>query len=156
MINIITGKINSFKTTRIKELFEKDCCGQGFVSLKTMEEGKVLFYEFENLQAKTKQIGIINTANYPNHFTNYETLGPYAFDLDCLQEMTHHLEKWIEQKIEPIYLDEIGLLEVNKLFFYPILKRIVQEDIETYITVRSSLVEEVVEVFGLTNYTIMK
>jgi len=156
MLHIITGKINSYKTTRMKEIFKQTQKGDGFVSIKTMKDHKVLYYELENLQSKTKQIHVVHTVNYPNHFTNYETLGPYAFDLDYLSEVEQYIEKLISNGIEPIFLDEIGILETNNKYFYPILKKIIDANIEAYITVRSSLVEKIIDVFDVTNYTIIE
>jgi nucleoside-triphosphatase THEP1 len=156
MINIITGKINSYKTTKIKKIFDDQKKGDGFISIKTMKDNNVLYYEFERLQTKRKQIGIIHTLHYPNHFTHYEQLGPYVFDLDYLQEIKQVIDELIAQKIEPIFLDEIGLLEVNKLYFYPILKKIVESELDAYITVRDSLVEPMIDLLGIQNYTIIE
>jgi len=155
MINIITGNINSYKTTRIKNIFDEDKLGDGFVSVKTMKDDRVLYYELEHLQSSTKRIAIIHTAHYPNHFTSYDQIGPYVFDLDYLKEVEHMIEEMIIHNVEPIFLDEIGLLEVNKQYFYRILKKIVDSDLEAYITVRDSLVTSVIDIFELKDYKVI-
>lgn len=155
MINIITGKINSYKTTRIKKIFNEDKLGDGFISVKTMKDDKVLYYELEHLKTGVKKISIIHTRHYPNHFTNYDQIGPYVFDLDYLKEVEQAIEEMIEQKIEPLFLDEIGLLEVNKKYFYAILKKIKDSDLEAYITVRDSLLTSLIDVLKLKDYKII-
>lgn len=156
MLNIITGKINSFKTTRLIKVFNSVDGAEGFASIKKMENDKVLFYELENLKLKSRRIFIINTDNYPNSFTNYESLGPYVFDLDYLKEVEAYINSIIDVKVNAIFLDEIGILEVNGKFFYHILKEMIESDIELYITVRSSLLEKVISKFCISNYRILE
>lgn len=155
MINIITGKINSYKTTRIKKIYDEDKLGDGFISVKTMKEDKVLYYELEHLKTGLKRISIIHTKHYPNQFTKYDQVGPYVFDLDYLKEVEQQIEEMIKQRVEPIFLDEIGLLEMNKKYFYTILKKIVDSKLEAYITVRNTLVTSVIDVLKLKDYKII-
>lgn len=155
MINIITGKINSYKTTRIKKIYDEDKLGDGFISVKTMKEDKVLYYELEHLKTGAKRISIIHTGHYPNQFINYDQVGPYVFDLDYLKEVEQEIEEMIKKRVEPIYLDEIGLLEINKKYFYAILKKIVDSELEAYITVRNTLIASVIDVLKLKDYKII-
>ncbi|MGS0972274.1 MAG: nucleoside-triphosphatase [Candidatus Izemoplasmataceae bacterium] len=155
MINIITGKINSYKTTRIKKIYDEDKLGDGFISVKTMKEDKVLYYEFEHLKTGSKRISIIHTNHYPNQFTKYDQVGPYVFDLDYLKEVEQEIEQMIAQRVEPIFIDEIGLLEINKKYFYTILKKIVDSELEAYITVRNTLITSVIDVLKLKDYKII-
>jgi nucleoside-triphosphatase THEP1 len=81
-------------------------------------------------------------------------IGPYLFRQDILSDIEAMILLSIEQGISPIYLDEIGVLELQGQCFASILKTIVKHDVEAYITVREDLVEDVISTFKITNYHI--
>jgi nucleoside-triphosphatase THEP1 len=140
----------------MNKLYDQFKKGDGYVSLKKMKKDRVLYYELMNLQTRKKQIFIINTDNHPNYFKEFETLGPYVFDLEYLKEVEDHIKQLIDYQIEPIYLDEIGILEAQEKFFSNSLKLLIDSGLDVYITVRESLVEKIIEVYNIKEYEIIK
>jgi nucleoside-triphosphatase THEP1 len=151
MIYIITGKINSYKTTRLQELYNT-LKGDGFVSVKHMSQNKVLYYHIERLSDQSKSMFAIHKDHYPVLFEKVEQLGPYVFDKTVFEMVETTMEQCIKERISPLFIDEIGLLEMNHLGFYNTLKRLINSGLDVYFTCRTSLVESVVKTFNIKAY----
>ena len=62
----------------------------------------------------------------------------------------------IINEIFPIYLDEIGALELNGKCFYKILKKLIKVNCEIYISTRDENLNEIISKFCITDAKIMK
>ncbi len=155
MIHIVTGKINSNKTTKLLEMYQKNPVGDGFLSIKVMDNNKVLHYDLLELSTNISTTFIVHTKHDSTHFERSIPLGPYIFDLDQRDIVNNKIQTLLEERVEPIYLDEIGILEVRGLYFYDIVKELVESGLEVYITVRDSLVEDVLKTFDIKEYEII-
>lgn len=140
----------------MKDHFAHQQKGDGFVSIKTMKDDNVLYYELERLSTQESRLFIIHTEHDTRRFSQYKALGPYIFDLNVLIDVEAVIDGFIHNRIEPIYLDEVGILEAKKEFFFPIIKKVLDSNLDLIITVRESLVKEIIQVLGVTQYTILE
>ncbi len=156
MVNIITGKINSGKSTVITKIYKKRKQGDGFVSVKRMQQSKVHSYEIMKLSDKSSRLLVIRAEYVDRDVEVACEIGPYLFLKNTLTYVEDEIKKMIQNNISPIYLDEIGELELYDQCFDGIFKKILEADVECYITVRSNLVQKVIDKYNLKNVNIVE
>jgi nucleoside-triphosphatase THEP1 len=152
MIEIVTGHRDSGKTSHLLNLYNKNQTGDGLLSIKHIHPAtsQTTGYHLLHLSTQTTrplaqrspagplQLGDFSFA--PNAFTYAETI---------LNDMiTHH--------IRPIYLDEIGLLELNGHGFAPILPRLITQAPHLILTIRHRYLSEALKTFNIPSPTIIK
>jgi nucleoside-triphosphatase THEP1 len=59
------------------------------------------------------------------------------------------IDELIAQRISPIYLDEVGVLEINGGGYHNILKKLLSSGLDLVITVRDDLVKPVASHFDI-------
>lgn len=156
MIHIVTGKINSGKSSTLLTLYQQHGQGDGFISVKRMHYDKVHGYDLLRLQD-------LSTRPFVSHelFANDQDreiacqIGPYRFYKDVLIDITTQIMTSIDNGVSPLFIDEIGILELQHKCFAPLLKHIVANDIEAYISVREDLIPDVVQTFNIQEYDII-
>ena len=156
MIKIVTGKINSKKTTSMMELFLNNHQGDGFISVKMMSEQKVYGYQAMKLSSREKRLLMIHKDFYLSDFFCIEKIGPYLIHPSVKQWVEQEIEKLIQKRVQPIYLDEVGALELGGLGFDSIFKKMVLSGLDLVIVVREDLIDQVVKHYQLKDVTILK
>ena len=155
MIHFITGKINSYKTTRLLELYQDHLSGDGFAMIKTMQENIVKHYHLQRLSTKEKSLFVIRQVDLTDDFHVACQIGPYLFNQDVLVQASKVFDQLIKEEVSPLFLDEVGVLELENSGFSQILKNIVSSGLDAYLVVRTDLVEEVVKSFQIKEYVIL-
>lgn len=156
MIHIITGKINSGKSTTITRLFNKKKIGDGFISVKNMDGSKVHSYDIMKLSDQSKKLFVIRDEYYTDKKPLCCQIGPYLFLQETLDYIEEEIRGMISNNISPIYLDEIGQLELYDQCLHTIFKEIIETHTDCYITVREDLVDAVISKYSLQEVTIEK
>lgn len=110
MLNIVTGRINSSKTTKIAEIYNSQKKGDGFISLKTMKGLLVHSYDILRLATNEKKRLVIRDIYSEKNFEACCQIGPYLFSKETVEYIENTLRELIENKISPLFLDEVGLL----------------------------------------------
>ncbi|MFP4177163.1 MAG: nucleoside-triphosphatase [Acholeplasmataceae bacterium] len=149
MVEIITGRINDFKTTTMKKRFEKDRKGDGFISLKQMEKDTVMGYDAMRLSSGEKRPLVRNEAYFKDDFVVRDRIGPYLFNAATMDWIESEVDRLIEARISPIYFDEVGMLELAGRGFSSMLKRMAASDLDLILVIRRDLVDRIVTVFEL-------
>ncbi len=149
MVEIITGKINDFKTTTMKKRFVEDRKGDGFVSLKHMKDNRVRSYEAMRLSTGEKRLLAQNEAYFKDDFIVRDQIGPYLFNRETMAWIEREIEWMIEARVSPIYFDEIGMLELSGKGFSSMLEKMVSSKLDLVLVIRRDLVDRVVTVFDL-------
>lgn len=146
MINIITGKIDSGKTTYLKNLYDKSHKGDGFICMKYFEGNTHLGYDLLHLKSEKQKPFIRLKTNIDNNWHQIFEIGKYSFS----EEGFYFACKIIADiSDKPIFIDEIGPLEIiQKSGFYDLLEK--QLDKEIYITVRGDLYTGFLKTFNIT------
>lgn len=155
MINFITGKINSFKTTKILALYQETKNGDGFIMIKHMEHNNVKSYDLYRLSTDESFPFVIREEDITKDFKVACQIGPYVFNQDVLTLAALTFNELIEKKISPLFLDEVGLLELQNKGFSSILEDIVKSKLDAFIVVRSDLISKVIEKFQIKEYRVL-
>lgn len=156
MIYLITGEMNSGKSTKLQEVYQEKNQGDGFVTVKKMEGAEVVGYDILKLSTKKSKPFIYRSFNLPDNVEIAFRIGDYYFSKSVLERVEKELEGMIKDKINPLYLDEIGLLELEGKCFYEVLKKIIKSGLDIYFTVREEYLERVIEFFSIEDHVVIK
>ncbi len=155
MITIVTGKINEGKTTTLKNLFYDNKKGDGFISIKKMEGSKVHSFIATQLSTQEHKVLLLHEYYYSNSFVTAGKMGPYLINLFTLNWIEKSIEKMIEEKIEPIYLDEIGMFELKGYGYDRIFRKILESNLDLIFVTRIDFLEQVKEHYNLKDVKIV-
>ncbi|QUH31685.1 nucleoside-triphosphatase [Vallitalea guaymasensis] len=150
MINVITGPINSGKTSKMIKSYERIQKGDGFVSIKNMERDKVHSYEIMQLSNRKKQLFILREDYLTKDWCESYKMGHYSFSTPVLEHIENTIRELIKSRVTPIYLDEIGRLELQNKCFHKILVELLNSECELYITVREDFLDDLINKYNLT------
>ena len=156
MIHIVTGKMNSGKSTKLGSIYNELQKGDGFISVKRMHYDKVHGYEIMRLSSRAFHPLVIREEFSHESIDIACQIGPYLFLLDTLKVVEQEINEMIENSISPIFLDEIGQLELYDQCFSKIFKKMVESGLEIYITVREDLVKQIIEKYNIKQVDIIE
>lgn len=155
MVKIVTGKINSYKTTRLNAYYQKNRKGDGFISVKTMQGSKVHHYDLMQLSSKKKMLYMIREEFLETSQKVKIQIGPYCMLDSAFMWLEKEIEFMVSQGITPIYLDEIGLLELENKGLAEILKKLIKLNIDLCLVIRQDLLKDVIEYFKIKEYEVI-
>ncbi|MEA3500726.1 MAG: nucleoside-triphosphatase [Candidatus Marinimicrobia bacterium] len=157
MINIITGDIRSGKTTKLISLFEQDKKGDGFACKKVIKNGKFIGYDIIHLQSK-KHTSFAYLKKYTSRNWNKKfQFSRFSFSEEGIKFAEKIINSVIKNNVEPIFIDEIGPVEINlKKGFYKLIKVVLNSERECFLTVRNDMIDEFVEVFDVDEFNIIE
>ena len=156
MVKIITGKINSGKTTMLLEHYRKNHIGDGFVAIKNIHEQEVYGYTILRLSNNNTYPWMIRQNHYHQDFSNAGTFGPFYINLDAIPLLESVVDELIKQQVSPIYLDEVGVLEMIGGGYHNALKKVLSSKLDLVLAIREDLVEPVTSHFAITDYELIK
>lgn len=151
MITIISGDIDSGKTRYLKEHYEQAQQGDGIVSLKHMDGEQCIGYDLVHLRTGDKQAFIRLKSTLPVDWKEQHEIGRFSFS-----EQGFILAEKVLNRIEcgPVYIDEIGPLEIwYKKGFYNKLKELIEKDLDLFLTLRPTLINEFYDEFNISGKT---
>lgn len=146
---IFTGKINEGKTSALRDHYEKNQLGDGFISVKKMIGDRVHSYISTRLSTKEEKVILVHEQFFSKDFLVAGKIGPYIINLLTLESIEKSIIKMISSKVEPIYLDEIGVLELKGYGYDYIFRKMVQSKLPFIISVREDLADEVISKYQL-------
>ncbi len=154
MVIIITGGIHDGKTTELIRRFE-NYRGDGYVFIKNMSGSYVSGFDY--LRLSDKRTGPLIRKDPSEEVRHW--LGPYAFYERAMALIERNMVDMVKAGISPLYLDEIGKLELEGKGFCDLLKTILSElgkDQTLYISTRKEFLNDVIQVFGLEDAEIVR
>lgn len=149
MITIVTGDINSRKTTKLLSHYGETKRGDGFVSVKVLSDNRVQGYQAMLLSTQETRDLLVHEAFYAGQFEKRGNIGPFVINSQTLDWVEAGIIKMIETRTEPIYLDEIGQLELNKMGFDAILRRMIASKLDLVLVVRTDFLDQVIKAYHL-------
>ncbi|MFA5380342.1 MAG: nucleoside-triphosphatase [Candidatus Izemoplasmatales bacterium] len=155
MINIITGSIDSGKTSKMMAIYQFYKTGDGFISFKRKTLNLVESYWATRLATMEERPFIYRDSCAPKDFDSCCHIGPYLVSHATLAWIEAEIRTMIKQQTSPIFLDEIGLLELNNLGFHTIFSEMIASKGEIYVTIRNELVDAVLSKYTITDYRLM-
>ncbi|TVP85525.1 MAG: hypothetical protein EA375_04135 [Acholeplasmataceae bacterium] len=156
MIKIVTGEINDRKTTKMLDMFKQDVKGDGFISIKTMKKDRVHSYHAMQLSTGRKKLLSMHADFFKNDFDVGCRVGPYYLNAQTIEWVERKMMELIEQGVEPLYFDEIGMLELGGAGFDRMLRKMVKSGLDLVLVIRFDLIKKVIKVYDLKDVEILK
>jgi nucleoside-triphosphatase THEP1 len=156
MICIITGGIDEGKTREVEAIYRQMKKGDGWISRKVFLNEEFAGYEILRLSTNEKLPLAYKREYVPPGWDEIYTIGPFCFSKQAFDFAGKIIDEIIEKNIEPVFIDEIGPLELQGKGFCPMLGKILKTQKDIYIVVRSHCVDDVVNRFEIKNYEIIK
>jgi len=144
MVNIVTGSINSGKTTRMKAL-HANLGGDGFIMEKTMDGSQVKSYHAHRLATGETRLLVLRDGYDTKGFKESVRIGPYRFDDACLRWVKSIMHTLVKQTKSPLFLDEVGVLELQGEGFDSVLNDLSFYKGTVYLSVREDLINDIIQ-----------
>jgi nucleoside-triphosphatase THEP1 len=169
MIWLISGEINSGKTSRIRNIFQQKEAGKagGFISRKLYQDNTICGYEIvslpdgpsQNLAWLGNKVNRDNKSDWDNEIDESPESFPYGqfiFSQAGFLWGELIIDRLLADKdITDIFIDEIGPLELQGRGFYSILLKALQSDKNLYIAVRTNCLKSFLEKFKIQKYKLL-
>lgn len=139
----------------MNEIFETYDNGDGFLSLKIMEGRTVKGFNLMKLSSGETKDFIRRVEDLPEYWTENCRLGPYSFSGKAVDWVEEELEEIIQKGKYPIFLDEIGILEINGKCLYKAVKRMINSGRDVYLSARDEFIDDIKREFGLNDAEII-
>lgn len=156
MIYILTGPINTGKTSWLIDDFKKRSNADGFACRKVRVNGEHIGYELVHLKTGETCQFIRKIAHIPEDWNEAFRLGAhYSFNKEGAAFAQKITDEALNSKIDFFYLDEVAHLELKGQGFADILKRVLAARIDMLLVVREALVEKITKTFGIKEYEVI-
>ncbi len=157
MVTIITGPINTGKTTWLMKDFDSRKNADGFACKKVKNNDEHIGYELVHL-ATGETCQFIRKINHiPEGWNEAFRLGMhYTFSKEGFTFAEKICDEALAKGVSSFYLDEVAHLELKGQGFANILRRILSADIDLVLVVREALIEKICKSFGIKEYKIVK
>lgn len=154
MINIITGRVNSGKTTELIKIFNRLGRGDGFYNRKLYSYGHYVGQEIVILSSRKSKLWACRGPE-PENFQQAFCYETYSFSKEGAEYAENTINSILKSGIEPVYIDEIGPLELQEKGFHKLFKCCLEANKEVYVVIRESCVEAVIKKYNIINYRII-
>ncbi|MCK4641287.1 MAG: hypothetical protein KAU06_08115, partial [Candidatus Marinimicrobia bacterium] len=156
MVNIITGNVNQGKTRYMRSLYEKRG-GDGFICAKVFDKNNFQGYDLVRLRTGKSTPFVRKNDAIPGDWDEMYRFGIFSFSGYAFTVADRIIAEIIEDGTEPIFIDEVGPLEiVEQKGFYKLLKRVLKLNREVYISIRNELVNELIKEFKINEPQIIR
>lgn len=153
MITIITGPIDTGKTSWILEDYKKRKNSDGFACKKVKVNGEHIGYELIHLKNQEVCQFIRKTNHIPSGWNEAFRLGEhYSFCREGQLFAEKIAQEAIDNHVDCFYLDEVGHLELRDQGFSKILKDILAANIDLIMVCREALIEKMCQKYGIHDY----
>lgn len=132
--------------------------GDGFISQKIFTDknpGDFTGYEIVRLATGERKELARKTEHLPVRWDEVFCCGPYHFSKAGVDFARDIIDDIIANGIGPIFIDEIGPLELAGKGFAPILKKALETGKDIYVSIRIHCVEDVIKAFNIRDHRII-
>lgn len=155
MITIICGENNRGKTAKIKSIYAEDMKGDGFITEKIFSNSIFCGYKITRLSTGESVTQSFKTEFFPLDENVLYTCGSLTFKQDGFDFAESIIHDIIDKRISPVFIDEIGPLELKGKGIHDSFKKILRTDGAVYFTVRKHCFERAVRTFSVEKYTLI-
>ncbi len=124
----------------MRQLYEQNRLGDGFIAIKNMVHDTVHSYDAMQLSTGEKHLLIKRKTFFEDDFTVGCQIGPYLFNESTLFHIKNTVETLLKNKVSPIYLDEIGVLELENKGLHTTVDMLVKSNTALVLSMREDLV----------------
>lgn len=158
MIEIITGEINTGKSTRLKKDFSAHSGADGFVCSKFFVDDVHAGYDLVHLPTNDSCAFIRKVEFMPDCWNEAtRIMDNFTFSKEGFEFAKKIADNAILNNISRFYIDEIGHLELNGEGFYNMVNKLLTvPNLTLVFIVRRRLLEQTIALFKIKDYIIIK
>ena len=149
MVYLIVGEVDVGKTTKIKEIHRKIGRGDGVILEKVFENGQFVGYDAVRLKSGERRRFAVFKWMKPSGWDEVFQHGRFSFSKSGLAFAVEQLEDAVRSAAEPIFIDELGGLELEDKAFAHAFRLALEKGLEIYATCRTSLLQAIIKKFDL-------
>ncbi len=156
MIYLLSGPVNSGKTTWVLNDFNEHPDADGFACKKVWLNGLHVGYDLFHLATGLSCPFIRVPEHLPPDWEEAARLGDrFSFNSAGLLFARHITQNAILNHAGRFYLDEVGPLELSGQGFNHLLEALLGADIDLVMVVRTTLLQRVIETFRISDYRLI-
>jgi nucleoside-triphosphatase THEP1 len=155
MIHIIAGSINSGKTTKLLSLYNEIKSGDGFILSKVFIDNNYAGQQIIRLSTGVSLPFSFKRDYIPAYWDEKYIFDVYSFSHEGFKFAYETVKDIVSNNISPLFIDEIGPLELEEKVLFQLLSQLVSRDYNMYISVREFLLEDVLVKFKIKQYEII-
>jgi nucleoside-triphosphatase THEP1 len=162
MIYIISGGIDTGKTTALCGIYENLKSGDGVASLKIFGNGQFLGYRIKRLSDGESKIIALKTGAGDNdgYFIPDDDIafsfGDFSFSERAFLFANRVITDTVDKNISPVFIDEIGPVELNGNGLCEGFVVALNSGFDLYMVCREACIEAVISHFKIETYKIIK
>jgi nucleoside-triphosphatase THEP1 len=157
MVYIVSAEINEGKTQKLLAIYNELKQGDGFVSRKIFLNGEdFIGYEIVRLSTNEKMPLAYKSRYVPSDWDEVYRYGPFSFSKKAFAFAGRIIDDTTIYNIEPVFIDEIGPLELEGKGFAALLEKVLKTQKDVYITVRNHCARDVIKEFNIQNHKTIK
>lgn len=155
MVFIITGAVNSGKSTYLLSLYQKQKTGDGFYNRKLFNGIAFIGQELVWLSTEISCPFSFRINSIPEEWDELYTYKEYSFSKKGLL-FAKSIISDILQNSEPAYIDELGPLELMEKGFYHEFQSLLKLRKDIYTVIRYECLSDIIKKFDINEYRIIK
>lgn len=157
MIKIISGTINSGKSSFMRNTYATQTNADGFICTKVYADNLHIGYDLERLSNGHKTPFIRKADHRPANWNEAARIGKmYSFCTEGFVFAEMIVNEALSNKIECFFIDEIGPLELTGKGFSRLLNTLLEQNIDLVMAVRESILQEVIQYFHISDPVIVQ
>lgn len=154
MLYIITGEINSGKSTHLKNIYNKMNQGDGFYNRRILTGATWIGQEIIQLSTGISRPFSCHLDYLPKHWDGQYTYRDYSFSRSGLSFCKDIINAMLPTPY-PGYIDEIGPLELDEKGLYQDFQRLLHTKKDIYVVIRNRCLSDVLLKFDIKDYKII-
>ena len=154
MIYVITGDINTGKSTYLLSLYHQIDTGDGFYNRKIYSGTIYIGQEIVQLSSGKTCAFSYRRNQLSDHWDELYTYQDYSFSRSGLRFCSEIIHSNLNNQL-PFFIDEIGPLELQEKGLYQDFQRLLQTKKDIYVVIRNRCLSEVLFKFGIQDYKIL-
>jgi nucleoside-triphosphatase THEP1 len=151
MIYIITGEINSGKSSYLLKLYNRNRIGDGFYNRKLFSDSNYIGQEIVKLSNGHSSPFSYKSGYLPMYWDELFTYQDYSFSRSGLLFCSEIIRSSLNNPL-PCYIDEIGPLELQEIGLYQEFIEILQTKKDIYVVIRNRCLSDVLLKFKIDEY----
>jgi len=153
MVTLVTGPVQSGKSTTLQKLADTYPMAGGFCCPKQIQNGEHIGYLIRSIAtAESVPFAVLQT-DKPVGWREVDTIGPWSFSETGFAFATSIIRDCWDRNRHPIFVDEIGPLELLDRGFATLFRKLLAGPTDLFAVVRHNLVDQVIEHFHIQQYT---
>ncbi len=156
MVYIITGGLNQGKTLRMLSIYKKLKKGDGFITRKIFSDESFIGYDIVRLQTGYSIPFAYKKDHTPADWDEIYKYGSFTFSMKAFRFAEKIITETINRSEDPVFIDEVGYLELQGKGFSDILKKVFEIQQEIYITVRNEYMDRIIKDYKIKDYEVIE